>query len=196
MNMEDDVLKDFYLLSSYLKKEGIIADLNRYKKDLPAFLLHANHIKTYDFIAPFCENKKVLDIGCFIGYGETRIPKAKHIIAIDSDDRVLEFTRKNRKLPNVKFQKVDARNLPFQNEIFDVVIASQLIEHIHPKEINDFLLQVKRVLKKGGLFFCITPNRKFRLLPFQKPFNLEHYQEFTAKKLLKILKTIFNEVQI
>ena len=195
--MNKKVLEDFYLLSDYLYKDGRIKDSEKYKKDFSAFLLHAGHIKAYDFVAPFCRDKKVLDIGCFIGYGETRLSlQAKEIIAIDTDDRVLEFARKNRVVPNVKFQKVDARRLPFPKETFDIVIAFQLLEHIPKNEARSFLSEVKNVLKRKGLLFITTPNRKFRLMPFQRPFNPEHYQEFTAKSLLKILKTTFGDVKI
>jgi len=197
MKIKNEVLQDFYLLTNYLKKENKTKNLNEYKKDFAAFLLHANHIKAYDFIAPFCKNKKVLDIGCFIGYGETRIfSKAKEIIAIDNDDKALEFARKNRLIPNVRFEKAYARRLPFSNETFDVVIASQLIEHIPQNGVNNFLREVKRVLKEKGLLFVITPNRKFRLMPFQRPFNPEHCQEFTAKGLLNVLKIFFKDVVI
>ena len=197
MNTKNEILKDFYLLADYLWEIGKVKDLNKYKKDFSAFLLHANHIKAYDFVAPFCKDKMVLDIGCFIGYGETRIfSQAKEIIAIDSDDKALDFARRNRQIPNVKFEKVDARGLPFSNETFDIVIAFQLIEHIPPNEVSGFLCEVRRVLKEKGSLFIMTPNRKFRLMPFQMPFNVEHYQEFTASGLLKILQTIFEEVVI
>lgn len=197
MRAETKVLEDFYLLSDYLWTIGKIKDLDKYKKDFAAFLLHANHIKAYDFVAPHCKGKKVLNVGGFIGYGETRIfSQAKEIIAIDSDDKALEFARQNRLIPNAKFEKVDARRLPFSNEIFDIVIAFQLIEHIPPMEVHSFLQGVRRVLKEKGLLFIVTPNRKFRLMPFQRPFNPEHYQEFTAKGLLKILKTTFEDVVI
>jgi len=200
--MEDknelDVLEDFNYLSKYLEKEGKIKNSNRYKKDFSAFLLHANHIRAYDFVAPFCKDKKVLDVGCFIGYGEKRIfEQAKEVIAIDNDEKALEYARqKNKSIPNVKFEKVDARQLPFSDEIFDIIIAFQLIEHIPPNEISNFLREAKRILKNRGLLFITTPNRKFRLLPLQQPFNLEHYQEFTVKRLFRILKTVFNEVEI
>ncbi len=197
MKAENEVLKDFYLLADCLWKMGKVKDLNKYKKDFSAFLLHAIHIKAYDFVAPFCKAKKVLDIGCFIGYGETRISsQAEEIIAIDSDDKALEFARRNRFIPNAKFEKADAKRLPFSNETFDIVIAFQVIEHIPPNEVSKFLSEVRRVLKRKGLLFITTPNRKFRLMPFQRPFNPEHYQEFTAKGLLKILKTTFESVQI
>jgi len=197
MNPENEILEDFYLLSDYIWKTGKVEDLNKYKEDFSAFLLHANHIKAYDFVASFCRDKKVLDVGCFIGYGEVRIfSQAKEIIAIDSNDKALEFARRNRRIPNVKFEKVDARQLPFSNETFNIVIAFQLIEHIPLNEVSNFLCEVRRVLKEKGLLFISTPNRKFRLMPFQRPFNPEHYQEFTAKGLLKVLKTNFEDVVI
>ena len=197
MESKNNILEDFHLLSDYLWNIGKLEDLNKYKEDFSAFLLHANHIKAYDFVAPFCKNKMVLDIGCFIGYGEARIfSQAKEIIAIDSDDKALEFARRNRRISNVKFEKVDARGLPFSNETFDIVIAFQLIEHIPPNEVSSFLCEARRVLKEKGLLFIITPNRKFRLMPFQRPFNSEHYQEFTAKGLLKVSQTIFEDVVI
>lgn len=65
-----------------------------------------------------------------------------------------------------------------------------------PKKVSNFFREAKRVLKVEGLLFITTPNRKFRLLSFQRPFNPEHYQEFTAKRLYKTLKTIFNEIEI
>lgn len=195
--VENEVLKDFHLLADYLKKKEKIQDLSKYKNDFSAFLLHAHHIKAYDFIAPFCKNKRILDIGCFIGYGETRIySQANEIIAIDIDSNALEFARKNRKFQNVEFKDIDVTKLPFSNKTFDIIIAFHVIEHIHPDEVSNFLEEVKRALKKEGLFFIVTPNRRFRLLPFQKPFNPEHYQEFTAKAFKKTLKKTFNNFQI
>ncbi|HRS05618.1 MAG TPA: class I SAM-dependent methyltransferase [Candidatus Ratteibacteria bacterium] len=196
MKPENEVLKDFYLLADYLEKKHKIKDSNKYKNNLSAFLLHANHIKSYDFVAPFCKDKRVLDIGCFIGYGESRIfSQAKEIIAIDSDDDAINFAR-NRSIPGVKFEKAEATSLPFLDDTFDIIIAFQLIEHIPPDEVETFLCQVRKILKKKGLLFITTPNRKFRLMPFQRPFNSEHYQEFTAKGLLRVLEKNFGNVQI
>lgn len=197
MKNKMDILEDFNSLFEYLRKDGKIKDLNSYKKDFSAFSLHANHIKAYDFAAPLCKGKRVLDVGCFIGYGEKVLANyAEEIIGIDSSDKALDTAGKRDIGGNVKFEKVDARRLPFPDESFDITIAFQLIEHIPPKQVNKFLCEAKRVLKKGGLLFITTPNRKFRLLPLQRPFNPEHYQEFTAKRLFKTLKTVFDEVQI
>ena len=195
--LKQDVLNDFHFLSDYLKKQGKIKNLSRYKEAFSAFLLHADHIKAYDFAAPFCKNKKVLDVGCFMGYGEKILADyAEEIVAIDGDDEALEFARRNNISSNVNFEKANATQLSFSGGTFDVVIAFQLIEHIPLKEVDNFLREVKRVLKTGGSLFITTPNRKFRLLPFQRPFNPEHYQEFTAKELFKTLGNVFDEVQL
>ncbi|MBC7073926.1 methyltransferase domain-containing protein, partial [Candidatus Parcubacteria bacterium] len=82
------------------------------------------------------------------------------------------------------------------NDSFDIVVAFQFIEHLPPQKLKTFFQEIQRILKADGLFFLTTPNRKFRLRPFQLPFNLEHYKEFTAKELLQILVPIFNDVKI
>jgi len=194
--VDDEIKQSFHSLADYLGQEKGIDNVKEYKRDTPAFLLHARHIKTYDFIAPFCKDKKVLDIGCFIGYGEKRLDLAKEVIAIDADNNALEFAKRNNPNSNTVFKRVDARELPFLEEVFDIVIASQLIEHIPPREVPSFLCGVRKVLKKDGLFFVITPNRKFRLRPLQLPSNLEHYQEFTANELFGVLKEAFQDVSI
>jgi len=198
MIQKNNILKDFYILADYLEKEGKIKNANEYKKYFPAFLLHAQHLKSYNFAIPYCKNKKILDIGCFIGYGETHIAQyAKKIIAIDNDKKAINFARKNRIVLNVKFEETDVKKLlPFSNETFDTIIAFEVIEHIPLGEVNNFLYETKRVLKKGGTLLITTPNSKFRLLPFQKPFNPEHYQEFTIKKISKVLGNIFEDIQI
>jgi len=92
IEIENEVLRDFYFLSDYLKSEGKIKDSENYKRDFSAFLSYISHIKAYDFVNPFCMNKKILDIGCFIGYGERWISKqAREIVAVDSNSKAIEF---------------------------------------------------------------------------------------------------------
>lgn len=192
-----EALKSFKVLSEYLKNTGQVHDIKVYQKDFSAFLLHARHIWAYNFITQFCKNKKVLDIGCFLGYGQKIVsPYAKQVIAIDLNENVIKMLQQKCFLPNVKFMKANACNMPFKKETFGTIIAFQLIEHVHPKKILKCLREINRVLKNNGIFVLATPNRKTRLRIFQKPFNPEHYQEFTCLGLKKILKPIFSNVQI
>jgi len=192
-----DVLNSFKLLIKYLRKHEKNMDYEVYEKDISAFLLHARHLKSYDFVKDHCQSKIVLDIGCFIGYGEKRISNyTKKIVAIDNDLNALDFAKSFNNSSNTIFMKSDVKTIPFKENYFDIVLAFHLIEHIHLKNIENFLKEINRILKKDGLFFVITPNRKTRLRIFQKPFNEEHYQEFSAKELKKILGNIFQNIEI
>lgn len=49
----------------------------------------------------------------------------------------------------------DAKTLPFADESFDWVIATEFLEHYH--DTNEILKEINRVLKRGGSFFFTVP---------------------------------------
>jgi SAM-dependent methyltransferase len=51
----------------------------------------------------------------------------------------------------------DAYQLPFQAESFDVAFAIYVLEHI--EEPQTFVREIARVLRPGGVFLALTPNR-------------------------------------
>ncbi|MBV9083683.1 MAG: methyltransferase domain-containing protein [Acidobacteriaceae bacterium] len=55
-----------------------------------------------------------------------------------------------------------AENIPWPDEYFDVVICNNVLEHL-PDPCAAFV-EIKRVLKKGGVFAAKTPNR-FHYVP-------------------------------
>jgi ubiquinone/menaquinone biosynthesis C-methylase UbiE len=103
-------------------------------------------------------NARVLDVGT----GTARIPimisqlrPQWQIIAIDLADSMLEIGQKNILNANcqeqIKLEKVDGKNLPYQSEQFDLVISNSLIHHL--ENPLPFLREIKRVLKpNGGIF--------------------------------------------
>lgn len=103
-------------------------------------------------------NARVLDVGT----GTARIPiiisqlrPQWQIIAIDMADSMLEIAQKNILDANcqqqIKLEKVDAKNLPYQSQQFDLVISNSLIHHL--RDPLPFLQEIKRVLKTdGGIF--------------------------------------------
>lgn len=84
--------------------------------------------------------------------------------------------------------------IPLKNGSIDVALSFQVIEHIGPKKVRDYLSETKRVLKDGGVFVVSTPNKKLRLLPFQKPWNPEHRKEHSYKEFKKVLMNVFENV--
>jgi len=69
--------------------------------------------------------------------------------------RVLDVGTGTARIPNcqeqIKLEKVDGKNLPYQSEQFDLVISNSLIHHL--ENPLPFLREIKRVLKpNGGIF--------------------------------------------
>jgi len=56
--------------------------------------------------------------------------------------------------------------------------------------------EARRVLRPGGRLVLTTPNRRLRLLPFQKPWNPEHLREYSGGSLRQVLGRHFPEVEI
>lgn len=54
--------------------------------------------------------------------------------------------------------RCDVRKLPFDNNHFDLIHASHILEHFRRNEWNEVLEEWIRVLKVGGIFELIVPN--------------------------------------
>lgn len=55
--------------------------------------------------------------------------------------------------------QADAKKLPFPTGIFDRVLMFDVVEHLHPWELHEAMLEVHRVLKPDGRFIIHTaPN--------------------------------------
>jgi len=162
------------------------------------YLEYLRHLAAYALFAQeFVAAKDVLEIGCGAGYGAEYLSEsASHITAVDiSKEGVSQYWDRYSK-GNVRFMLGDGNGLPFKHSSFDVVMSFQVIEHIEPKFVLAYLAEIRRVLKTGGIFICSTPNKKLRLLPFQKPRNPEHKKEYNRRELKILLKEIFEEVKV
>ncbi|MFA4907983.1 MAG: class I SAM-dependent methyltransferase [archaeon] len=196
-NTNFDLIDQFYILADYLKQRGLIKDAGVYKNDVSTFLLHVSHLKSYEFVQSFCKGKSVLDVGCNIGYGANILSQvSKEVIAIDFDSKALDFARDRFATHNIKFQHSEAQTLPYPDGSFDIVTSFQVIEHIKQSDIPLYINEIKRVLTGNGIAILTTPNRKLRLNPFEKPWNPEHFTEYSAKGLRKKLTKFFTRVEI
>jgi SAM-dependent methyltransferase len=76
--------------------------------------------------------------------------------------------------------QLDIHALPFEDEAFDAVILSEVIEHVvNPMQA---LLEIQRVLKKGGLLFLTWP---FMHPLHELPHDYARYTEFGMNHLLQ-----------
>jgi ubiquinone biosynthesis O-methyltransferase len=104
----------------------------------------------------------ILDVGC--GNARDLIPIAQkgcRCIGIDLSDRMIKEARASLKqegVKNVKLDTGDATNLNFSNDMFDKVLASEVLEHI--PNYRKCIAEMIRVLKPKGSLIITTPNRE------------------------------------
>ena len=162
------------------------------------YLEYLRHLAEYVFAEEFVGHKSVLEIGCGTGFGASHLSKiASSITAIDIWQAGISLCQTQyRRDGNLNFIAADAVKLPFKSDRFDAVTSIHVIEHINPKMVLTYLSEIKRVLKRGGVFVVSTPNSRIRLLPFQKPCNPAHQKEYKDHELKKLLGAVFEGVKV
>lgn len=100
--------------------------------------------------------ERVLDIGCAYGWtiGDFS-SKAKELYGVDIDEHALQMAREH--YPHAKFFHQTGAKLPFDDDMFDVVILSEVIEHVGDENKQGVIDEAYRVLKRGGLFIVTAP---------------------------------------
>lgn len=129
--------------------------------------------------------KMVLDVGCGEGFTLERLRKegiGEKFEGVDSLDRAIEVGKKIH--PQLQIKKGNIYNLLYKDNTFDLVICSEVLEHI--ENPGQGLLELVRVSKK----YCIlsVPNEPwFMLGNFLRGKNfsrfgndIEHIQHWTS----------------
>lgn len=115
------------------------------------------HFSRYSFSSKFLENKIVLDIACGEGYGSFFISKyASKVIGVDISKEAVNHARNNYSNNNLQYICSPIDNLPFEDNYFDVIVCFETIEHI--KEQEKAIIELKRVITKGGTLIISTPD--------------------------------------
>jgi SAM-dependent methyltransferase len=100
---------------------------------------------------------KALDVGC--GPGETDAylaAKLGELHGTDISEGVLEAARKRN--PGVTYTLYDGERLPFADGEFDLVFAICVVHHVPPAHWRDFVTELTRVVRPGGLLAVIEHN--------------------------------------
>jgi len=123
----------------------------------PAGQIRANRRAEYFIqLGNIRAGRKVLELGC--GYGEfTRrvASTGADITAIDISPDLLEFATERIKNKAVRFQIQNVEKMDFEDESFDAVFGSSILHHLNLKPA---LLEIYRVLRKGGRIVFTEPN--------------------------------------
>jgi len=150
-------------------------------KENEVSVVFSRHLFTYKYASKYVLDKVVLDIGCGTGYGcHLLAHKAKHVTGLDYDASAIAYCKTNYLASNIEFTHADASSLPPTN-MFDIVISFQVIEHI--ADIDNFMIQVKKRVKPGGIILITTPNSRVGTTDIsENPFHVNEmsYAEFYA----------------
>jgi len=88
------------------------------------------------------ENKKVLEIGSGPGgnlnYLSTK--NCKEITGVDVSFKMVELSKKNLQNNNIRVLKTDGVSLPFDDNYFDLVFTSTVLQHNTDEKILKFLI--------------------------------------------------------
>lgn len=79
------------------------------------------------------------------------------VTGIDIDSSAVKHATETYRNDRLEFQAGDALNLPFPDASFDVVICSQVYEHV--PDAKRMMDEIYRVLKAGGVCYFAATNR-------------------------------------
>jgi len=122
---------------------------------LEGLLAKKRSAKANSLIKDFHRKGRILDIGCgsYPYFLMTVDFKEKYGV-----DPVLDMSKiKNGKIILKKLD-VTEQKLPFADNNFDVITMLAVFEHIDGKKIIGVLREIRRTLKKGGVFVLTTPS--------------------------------------
>ena len=136
----------------------------------------------YKLINNYDKNAKILEIGCASGslLKLLEIKGFKNIYGIDISEEAIKLCKK-KGIRNCYV--MDAVNMKFKDEEFDLIIAADVLEHI--KDHSIALNEWKRVLKKNGKMIVFVPAFKF-LWSDHDDIN-HHYRRYSKGELVKAL---------
>ena len=99
--------------------------------------------------------RRALDVGCSSGYLARRlVERGVRVVGVELDPRAADEARSI--CDEVLVGDVEAMELPFEHESFDVVLCGDLVEHL--RDPGAALGRLRPLLRPGGRLVLTTPN--------------------------------------
>lgn len=173
---------------------------NYYQKGVCHNLLqriwHLNKLKNVLELMPnISKSANILDVGCASGWFLSQIknkhPEAK-CTGVDAYDKAISYGKKL--YPDLNLVHIDAHKLPFADHSFDIVICTEVLEHVvSPDQV---IQEIKRVLKKDGtaIIEMDTGNFLFQIVWYlwnhlhRGVWKDAHLHKFNSNKLKKLIE--------
>ena len=129
--------------------------------------------------------ESLLDAGCGDGRFLYEIRNAlpgKELLGIDISEKAIRYARAMN--PGVEYLCGDLVEMAEPHRQFDVITLIEVLEHVSPPAVRDFLNALGRWLKAGGRLMATVPSKNV-------PVAKKHYQHFDMESLKGILASSF-----
>jgi len=124
----------------------------------------------------------ILDAGS--GSGDVAVIADKNgyrVICVDVSKKAVEKCQKK----GLEAIHGDLMDLPFQDEVFDLILALDVIEHVH--DDNKALVEMNRTLKQDGILIINVPAFKCLWSPHDEA--NKHFRRYERKEIITKLKS-------
>ncbi len=134
------------------------------------------------------DNQRLLDAGCSYGYMTCHYAKkAEDTWGIDINEE--HIAQANEMYPEHNFRVEYLENLSFEDNFFDSIVFTDVLEHTQDKIKS--LSELYRVLKPGGEIIISTPHKS--LFGFLDPYN---YGFFLQEYMMPLYKLLYKSVRL
>lgn len=152
--------------------------------------LLGEHLVRYRFAKQFAPGEAALDIGCGSGYGTRLLAQDfSRSTGGDFSSETVHYAHQRYGASNTAFVVMDACHLPFRSEIFDLICAFEVIEHV--QDCRGLLQEARRLLRDDGVLLVSTPNSKGCHAG-----NPYHVREFEGEEFKALLEESFSSVRL
>lgn len=124
---------------------------------------HNNYLEEVAIMGEYLRDGCILDVGCNAGWllGYLQQEGRYEIEGVEPSQELAAIAR--RRL-GITIHNCYLHQVGNRSETFDGIVATDVIEHIPPEDIHQFLQSLTDLLKPGGYCFIKTPNAKFTAL--------------------------------
>lgn len=140
--------------------------------------IETEHLHRYNAVLELASGKNVLDIACGEGFGTAILArKAASVWGVDISDEAIAYARQKYEKYNLKYKQGSVESLDFDDDLFDMIVSFETIEHVDELVQDKFLKEASRVLKKNGILVISTPD-KYLYTDLPNHRNPYHIKEF------------------
>ena len=150
------------------------------------------HLHRYAFAAELVAGKDVLDIACGEGYGSNLLAaSARSVTGVDIPEEIIRHARSKYVRSNLTFHQGNCLAIPIPNHSVDIVVSFETL--VHFAEHEQFLAEVRRVLRPGGIAIVSTPDKAIYTGKLGNR-NDYHLRELSADEFESLLRERFAHV--